>query len=177
MVTNWASSPTSFKMREHGPKQQGNFPFAGKRVSKFGTDNCGKLIATPHYWGLSRWMLVFFLLHSCEGCHHPLCPPPSLSTTGHCREPPLFSSASFSHFLQRNRSYVFFPPFTHLTPGETTCPSPQSSALFPLLLTLPPLTTSGGASSTSPHFHFLHHAGLGGPPRLLFCLSSPFSSV
>ena len=34
------------------------------------------------------WMLAFFLWHSCQGYHHPLCPPYPLSCTAHCREHP-----------------------------------------------------------------------------------------
>ena len=42
---------TPLKTRENAPKQQGNFHFTTKSISKFGTDNCGKLIEP---WWCSR---------------------------------------------------------------------------------------------------------------------------
>lgn len=50
-MANCPPNCTPLKTRENVPKQQGNFHFTTKRVSKFGTANCGKLIEP---WRCSR---------------------------------------------------------------------------------------------------------------------------
>lgn len=103
-----------------------------------------------------------------------LCSPSSCSTTGHCREPPLFSSASFSQFLQGAPCLLLLflvplPPTKHQwrpPPPRTARPwssanSSWPSLSWPLLEGLLPVLLGFF------HVYFFHQAWLGGSPLLL----------
>ena len=159
LVANCPPNCTPLKTRENAPKQQGNFHFTTKRVSKFGTDRCGKLVEPWRCSRSSDGCLLSFYDISCRGCHHPhahLTRFPPLSTVG--------STLVLSDFflpLSSAHQLLFLFPFHPLNPrGDPfpQFPGPRPPDLSPV----PSWKDPSLSSFTPPRFCPLYCEWLGG---------------
>lgn len=165
-----SSNPIPIKMRRNGPKQQGNFYFTNKSVSKFAADNPARLIDSYHHWRSSRWTFAFSVWRFYQDFHHLLRPPSPFPALTSVRRPPQVSSTSFPCFFSSSVPSTFPSPLSPTYQWRASGPqSPALSALqAPLDHSLPWLLLEGllPLPSASPHSHSLTPPGKPEVPSL-----------